>query len=163
VFFSAWGYFLRSAPYNKGETAMGYEKVLVPVSGKHRLVRATRALEQALQIVRVDGEICFLHCVDEVPYLITGEAHRKLIMQDTSEAEKLLDPLVRLVKEAGITYQVHVVEGSPVTHIPRFASERKFNVVVMTTDGDSGPLKLTMGSITGRIFQYLSVPLLIVH
>jgi len=142
---------------------MGYEKVLLPVSGKHRLARAARALEEALQIVREDGEICFLHCVDEVPYLITEEADRKLILQDTREAEKLLDPLVKRAKIAGITYRVHVVEGSPVTHIPRFASEKKFNVVVMCTDGDSEPIKLTMGSITGRVFQYLKVPLLIVH
>jgi nucleotide-binding universal stress UspA family protein len=135
---------------------MGYQKVLVPVSGKYRFERAARALEQALQIVREDGEICFLHCVDEVPYLITEEAHRKRIMQDTSEAEKLLDPLLTRVKEAGITYRVHIVEGSPVTHIPRFASESKFNAVVMCTDSGEEP---AIGSIAERVFQYLSVPL----
>ena len=142
---------------------MGYQKVLVPVSGKYRLERAARALEQALQIVREDGEICFLHCVDEVPHLITEEAYRKRVMQDTSEAEKLLDPLVARVKEAGITYRVHIVEGSPVTHIPRFASERKFNAVVMCTDNDEESTKPAIGSIAERVFQYLSAPLLLVH
>ena len=142
---------------------MGYSKTLVPVSGKFHLERAARALEQALQIVREDGEVCFLHCVDEVPYLITGEAHRKLVMQDTSEAEKLLNPLVARARDAGIAYSVHIVEGSPVTHIPRFAANNRCTVVVMCTDGDSEADKFTMGGLAGRVFQYLRIPLLIVH
>jgi len=142
---------------------MGYQKALVPVSGKFHLERAARALEQALQVVRADGEVCFLHCVDDVPYLITGEAHRKLVMQDTSEAEKLLSPLTERARDAGIAYSVHIVEGSPVTHIPRFAANSKCNVVVMCTDGHNEPGKFAMGGLTERVFQYLRVPLLIVH
>jgi nucleotide-binding universal stress UspA family protein len=142
---------------------MGYQKVLLPVSGKHRLIRAARALEQALQIVQKDGEICFLHCVNEVPYLLAGEEHKKLVMGDAKEAEKLLSPLVERVRSAGIAYSIHIVEGSPVTHIPRFASESKCNIVTMCTDGHNDPAKLAMGSITERMFQYLSVPLLLVH
>jgi nucleotide-binding universal stress UspA family protein len=84
-------------------------------------------------------------------------------MEDTSEAEKLLNPLVERIKKADIAYDVHIVEGSPVTHIPRFAAENECNVVVMCTDGRDDPVKLAMGSITERVFQYLSVPLLIVH
>ena len=146
---------------------MGYQKVLVPVSGKYRLERAARALEQALQIVRADGEICFLHCLTEVPYLLAGEEHKQLIMGDTREAEILLRPLVERARDAGITYSVHIMEGSPATHIPRFASERKCNVVVMYTGGrdELGRLvgRFAMGSITERVFHTLSIPLLIVH
>jgi nucleotide-binding universal stress UspA family protein len=142
---------------------MGYRKVLVPVSGKYRMERAVRALEHALQVVRADGEIFFLHCVDDMPHLIAGDAQRKLVMEDTREAEKLLSPLVERAKGAGISYRVHIVEGSPVTHIPRFASEKECNAVVMCTDGRGEPDKLAMGSITGRVFQYLSIPLLVVH
>jgi nucleotide-binding universal stress UspA family protein len=142
---------------------IGYQKVLVPVSGKFRLERAKQALEHALQIVRKNGEIGFLHCVDEVPFLITMEEHRKLFTQDTREAEKLFNPLVERVRNAGIACSVHIVEGSPVTHIPSFASAKQFNVVVMCTDGDAEPVKLSMGSIAMRVFQYLDVPLFIVH
>ena len=142
---------------------MGYPKVLVPVSGKFRLERAARALEHALQIVREDGEIDFIHCVDDVPYLITVEDHRKQYMQDTSEAEKLFSPLVDRVRNAGITCSVHIMEGSPVAHIPSFAAAKKFNIVVMCTDGDAESDKLAMGSIAARVFHYLDVPLLIVH
>jgi nucleotide-binding universal stress UspA family protein len=142
---------------------MGYRKVLVPVSGKYHLERAVRALEQALTIVRQDGELCFLHCVDDMPYLITGDAHRKLVMEDTREAEKLLRPLTERARSAGIAYSVRIVEGSPVTYIPRIASENKVDAVVMCTDGDDEPDRVTMGSTTGRVFQFLRVPLLVVH
>jgi len=142
---------------------MGYQKVLVPVSGKFQLERAARALEHALQIVQEKGEIGLLHCVDEVPYLISVEDHRKLAMQDTGEAEKLFNPLVERVRKAGIVCSVHIVEGSPVTHIPSVALEKKFNVVVMCTDDHNKPVERTIGSVAARVFQYLYVPLLVVH
>jgi nucleotide-binding universal stress UspA family protein len=142
---------------------MGYQKVLVPVSGKQHLERAERALEQALQIVQDDGEICFLHCVDDMPHLIVGDEQRKLVMGDTTEAEKVIQPLAARVKSAGIAYSVHIVEGSPVTHIPRFASERAVNAVVMCTDGHDEPGRLTIGGITARVFPFLRVPLMVVH
>ena len=146
---------------------MGYRKVLLPVSGKYRLERATLALEQALQIVRDDGELCFFHCVGEVPYLIAGEAHKKLVMEDAREAEKLLAPLVQRAKDAGITYRVHIMEGSPAMHIPRFATEGQFNAIVMFTGerNDLGELigKFVMGSIAERVLHATSIPLLIVR
>jgi len=146
---------------------MGYQKVLVPVSGKYLLERATRALEQALQIVREDGEICFLHCVDEVPYLVSGNDHRKLIMEDAKEAEKLFEPLSERVKNAGIAYSVHILEGSPAVHIPRFATEKKFDAIVMYSGGhdELGKLigKLVMGGITERVLHTVNIPLLVVH
>ena len=146
---------------------MGYRKILLPVSGKYHLERATLALEQALQIVQEDGELCFFHCVDEVPYLIAGEAHKKLVMEDTREAEKLLVPLVQRVKNAGIAYRVHIMEGSPAMHIPRFATEGKFDAIVMFS-GERNALgeligKLVMGSITERVLHATSIPLLVVR
>jgi nucleotide-binding universal stress UspA family protein len=58
---------------------------------------------------------------------------------------------------------VHIVEGTPVTHIPRLAANKKCNVVVMCTDGLDETGKLTMGGLTERVFQYLKIPLLVVH
>ena len=142
---------------------MGYQKALVPVSGKFQLERAARALEHALQIVREYGEIGFLHCVDGVSHLIAEGEHRELVMQDAKEAEKLFKPLVDRVRSAGLAYSVHIVEGSPVTHIPNFALEKKFNVVVMCTDDHSALVQHAMGSIAMRVFQSLDVPVLIVH
>ena len=146
---------------------MGYQKVLVPVSGKYRLERAMLSLEQALQIVRQDGEICFLHCVDEARYLITREDLKKLVMGDAREAEKLLSPLVERVRDAGIAYSVHIMEGSPVEHIPRFALERTCDAVVMYAGGrdEMGKLvgKLTMGGVVERVFHAIHIPLVLVR
>jgi len=146
---------------------MGYQKVLVPVSGKYRLERAMLALEQALHLVREDGAICFLHCVDEARYLITREDLKKLVVEDTREAEKLLSPLVKRVRDAGIAYSVHIMEGSPAQHIPRFALEKTCDAVVMYA-GERDELgnlvgKFTMGSVVERVFHTIRIPLLLVR
>jgi len=146
---------------------VGYQKVLVPVSGKYRLERATLALEHALKIVREDGEICFFHCVDQVSSLIPGESRKKVVMEDSREAEKLLAPLVERTKSAGIACRVHIVEGSPVARIPDFASEGKFDIIVMFAGerNDLGKLirKLVVGSVAERLLHAVNIPLLIVH
>jgi len=146
---------------------MGYQKVLVPVSGKYRMERSMLALEQALHVVREDGEICFLHCMDAVPYLLAGEEYKKLTMGSTIEAERLLSPLVERALGAGIKYSIHIMEGSPVNHIPRFALEAKCNIIVMYSAGRNEFDKLmggfAQGSITERVLHASHVPLLIVH
>ena len=146
---------------------IGHQKVLVPVSGKFRLERAKQALEHALQIVREDGEIGFIHCTLG-SYLISGEAHKKLVIANTREAEKLFKPLLDRVKNAGIAYCVHIADGSPGTQVPKFASEKKFNIVVMCTGGRtaSGHYESTeyvIGSVTDYMLRYLNVPLYIVR
>lgn len=142
---------------------MGYRKVLLPVSGKYRLERAMRALEHALNIVSPDGEICFLHCLEEVPHLIKGADHKKLVMEDTREAEALLKPLVDRSRHAGIGCKVRIVEASAVPAIHKTAAEEKSDVVVMFSDGRNELGKLFFGSITERVLQQLAVPLLVVH
>jgi len=89
---------------------MGYRKVLLPVSGKYHLKRAMLALEQALQIVDKDGEIYFLHCVENsaASYLSERQAH----------------PLEKRGQDAGIKCLVYFIEGSPAMEIPRFATEK---------------------------------------
>jgi nucleotide-binding universal stress UspA family protein len=101
-----------------------------------------------------------------VPYLPAGEDHKKLVMGDSREAERLLGPLVERVRDSGITYSVHIMEGLPVTHIPMFALEGKCDIVVMCIGSRSEPgepLELVMGGVAERVFKYINVPLLIVH
>ena len=142
---------------------MAYQKVLVPVSGKYQLKRASKALEHALQIVSHGGEICLLHCTEKAQRRIPADAQQKLVQKIIEDAEKLLQPLADRVKDVGVACSVHIVEGTPAMLIPRFASENACNIVVMFTDGRSTLGKLFTGSVTERILQELDVPLLVVH
>jgi len=130
---------------------MVYQKVLVPVGGKFQCARAERALEQALQIVRKDGEICLLHCVG-------AEKHGE--PQIIREMEKLFNRLAVRVKDAGIAYSISVAPGLPETQIPIFASNNNYNIVSMCTEIDDGFVR---DSVAASVFQNLSVPLLIAH
>ena len=142
---------------------MVFQKILVPVSGKHHLSRAMRVLEQTLQIVRKDGEICFLHCIDIVSPLIAGKAHELLIGEASAGVEKKLNPLVEHTENAGIKWSIHILMGSPTAHIPRFVADNKCDIVVMCTDDGDAPEARSIGSIAERVFQNLNVPLLILH
>jgi len=130
---------------------MGYRKVLLPVSGKYRLERAMLALEQALQIVQEDGEICLFHCMDN-EYCLSKEGAL---------------PLLQRIQEASIKCMVHIVEGAPAIQISRFAMENKYDAIVMFAGerNAQGELtgKLVMGGIAERVFHTTSIPLLLVR
>ena len=74
------------------------------------------ALEQALRIVRADGEICVLNCVGAggVPYL--------------GGVEPL--SLLERIQNAGIKHKLHVKEGDPKDEIPLFAVSNKCDIIV---------------------------------
>jgi nucleotide-binding universal stress UspA family protein len=101
--------------------------------------------------------------VNDAAHLLTVEANKKLVMEDTGEAEKLLNPLVERAKAAGVAYSIHLVEGAPEALIPGFASQKECDIVVMCTDNDKDSAKLAMGGLSGRVFQNLGVPLVLVH
>ena len=130
---------------------MGYRKVLLPVSGRYQLERALLALEQALRIVQEDGEICFFHCVDDVPQLSDDGAL----------------PVLQRIQEAGIKCTVHITEGSAAVQIPKFANKNKCDAIVMFAGERNvqGKLsgKLVMGGIAERVLHATNIPLLLVR
>jgi len=139
-------------PVSHNGNFMGYQKVLLPVSGKHKLQRAMLALEQALQVVRKDGEICIFHCMDDVQHCL-------------SRQQAL--PLLQRMQEAGVKCMMHIMEGYAAIQIPRFAEENKYEVIIMFA-GERNELgkptgKLVMGGITERVFHATSIPLLLVR
>jgi nucleotide-binding universal stress UspA family protein len=109
------------------------------------------ALEQALQIVREDGEVCLFHCLD-AEHCLSKEGAL---------------PLLQRMQEADIRGMVYIMEGSAAIEIPRFATENKCDVIVMFAGerNEQGELtgKLVMGGVAERVFHATNIPLLLVR
>ena len=116
---------------------MSYERVLLPVSGKHSGERALKALSQARKLD--PKEIILLHAV--APSVGSPMPNIMRDQQDvTVKAEALLAPLAAELDNAGIPYQTVIRHGLPVeTIVSRFASQPRASATVCPWRPSSRP------------------------
>ncbi len=128
-------------------------KVLIPLDGS---ANADRALSQwlagqtdktALDVhllsvqLPVDGNVRTFVDSDELQ-----DYRREEGMSAMAQGRKLLD-------EAGVAYQHHILVGHPADVIVRYASELGVDEIVMGTHGRTGLLQLLMGSVASEVSE----------
>jgi nucleotide-binding universal stress UspA family protein len=63
----------------------------------------------------------------------------------------------------GITARPFVLKGPPVEVILKYIRDNAIDLVIMSTNGSSGPAKLVIGSVTDHVLRQSSVPVMIVR
>ena len=133
---------------------MSYERVLLPVSGKHSGERALKALSQARKLD--PREIILLHAV--APSVGSPMPNLTSDKQDvTVKAEALLAPLAAELDHAVILH------GLPVETIVKTAREMDAEAIVMFSDGHDDLADKLFGSITEHVLRSTPLPVLVVR
>ena len=128
---------------------MSYERVLLPVSGKHSGERALKALSQARKLD--PKEIILLHAV--APSVGSPMPNIMRDQQDIAvKAEALLAPLAAELDNAGIPYQT-----------VKAAKEMDAEAIVMFSDGRDDLTDRLFGSITEHVLRNTPLPVLVVR
>jgi nucleotide-binding universal stress UspA family protein len=83
--------------------------------------------------------------------------------QAKQAAEKYLAELAEIIEAAGMGAQTVVKVGQPAAEIISFADAHPLNLVVMSTHGWSGHNWWPWGSVTGKVLESVSSPLLLVR
>lgn len=139
---------------------MSYERVLLPVSGKHSGERALKALSQARKLD--PREIILLHAV--APSVGSPMPNLTSDKQDvTVKAEALLAPLAAELDHAGIAHQTVILHGLPVETIVKTAREMDTEAIVMFSDGHDDLADKLFGSITEHVLRSTPLPVLVVR
>lgn len=139
---------------------MSYERVLLPVSGKHSGERALKALSQANKLD--PKEIILLHAV--APSVGSPMPNLTSDKQDvTVKAEALLAPLAAELDKAGIVHQTVIRHGLPVETIVKTAQEMGAEAIVMFSDGRDDLADKLFGSITEHVLRSTPLPVLVVR
>lgn len=81
--------------------------------------------------------------------------HQEEGLKSFENARKLLD-------QAGIPYQYHITVGDPAEMIVRFATEQKYDQIVMGPRGKGNIEGLLLGSVTNKVMQSALIPVLLV-
>ena len=143
-----------------------FKKTLVPVDGSET---SWRALSQSIALgEKFDGELIVVNVIQ--PYnnaaLLAVPLDDATINQSNSELEKIGDQVLNMAKEklAGfknhVSYELEV--GHPSERIVALAKKDGCDSVVIGSRGLSSIAEFFLGSVSAKVSQYATVPVLIV-
>ena len=143
-----------------------FKKILVPLDGSET---SWHALEQAIVLGnKFDSELVVVNVIQ--PYnnaaLLAVPFDYATINQGNSELEKIGDQVLNMAKEklAGfknhVSYELEV--GHPSERIVALAKKDGCDSVVIGSRGLSSIAEFFLGSVSAKVSQYATVPVLIV-
>ena len=145
-----------------------FKKILVPVDGSES---AWRALDQGLVLAdKFGGEITVLTVIQ--PYnnaaLLAVPLDHNIISQSNNDLKQVGDEVLHRAEErvkaakydGKVSYEMEV--GHPSERILAAAKENDADAIVLGSRGLSGIAEFCLGSVSSKIAQYATIPVLIV-
>ena len=155
-----------------------FDKILVAVDGSEP---AYRALDVAVDLAdRYSAEMVIVSVVTPliyplirftstdfptpVPAIIPAAAAGEYIKELRTQHEKVLEDALKRAKETkpDLKVSTKILEGRPADEIVRFAKEERFDIIVMGSKGLGGIKEIFLGSVSDRVADEASCPILIV-
>ena len=143
-----------------------FKKILVPVDGSET---AWRALNNALEIgKKFESEILVVNVIQ--PYnnaaLLAVPLDHATINQDFCELEKVGDKVLELAKEMvgsnPLKDEYDMEVRHPSERIIALSKKVEADAIVLGSRGLSGIAEFFLGSVSSKVSQYATVPVLIV-
>lgn len=143
-----------------------FQKILIPVDGSEG---SWRALNAAVEIGKNFGsELLVVNVIQ--PYnnaaLLAVPLDHATISQGNSELEKIGDKVLEMAQERLVGYEYkteYCLEiGHPSERIIALAKKSKADAIIIGSRGLSGIAEFFLGSVSSKVSQYASIPVLIV-
>ena len=157
----------RSVEFGKEMGGM-FQKIIVPVDGSES---SWRALEQGLVLAdKFGGEVVVLTVIQ--PYnnaaLLAVPLAHNIISQSNNDLRQVGEEVLHRAEErvkagshtAKVSYEMEV--GHPSERILAAAKEAAADAIVLGSRGLSGIAEFFLGSVSSKIAQYATIPVLIV-
>ncbi|MDQ7838134.1 MAG: universal stress protein [Thermodesulfobacteriota bacterium] len=129
--------------------SVGLKNILVATDGS---IYAEAAVKEAISIAAACDSKLSAVCV------VKGQRPTKY----TSEAEKIVERVVKGAAKSNIQAEGIVREGEPYEVIADLAREKKVDIIIMGRYGRTGLTKLLMGSVTKRVIGHASCAVLVI-
>jgi nucleotide-binding universal stress UspA family protein len=142
------------------------KRILWPTDFSEASYQALQAAVEAAQAFQ--AELYMLHVIPPIPALTGPESPASFdVSRYQAELEKSAERLMREVREKRITadMRVHhlISQGNPPLEIAREAEEKKIDLVVISTHGETGLKHLLFGSVAEKVMRHVTIPILVIH
>jgi nucleotide-binding universal stress UspA family protein len=90
---------------------------------------------------------------------IMAEAHD----EEVAVAQEYVDEMIKSLAASGMQVCGEVMEGSPAAAIMHFAHKVKSDLIVLTTHGRTGLMRMVMGSVADQIVRQCGCPVMLIR
>ncbi len=135
------------------------KKILVPLDGSKN---SFRGLDQAIYIARqCQATITGLYIIPIYPRNI-ADAIMPYQIQFQKEAKKFMITAKTNAAKKGIVFNSKIVYGSPTSEITSFVNEKKYDLIVIGSRGQSRLKEAFLGSVAAGVVHKSKIPVLVV-
>jgi nucleotide-binding universal stress UspA family protein len=141
-----------------------FHHILVPTDGSEASIAAGRLAIRLASFHHARVTFIYVADVSVVDQLadasgrVAGEVRNELL----ATGQRYVDYLARLATEAGLKTERVLRSGVPHDEIERLARELPVDLIVMGRVGRRGLRRILIGSVTERVIEYATCPVLIV-
>lgn len=143
-----------------------FKKILVPVDGSEGSWRALNSAEALA--TKFGGELCVVNVIQ--PYnnaaLLAVPLDHATVTQGNNELEKIGDKVLEMAQEKLANFEgkaeFHLEIGHPSERIIALTKKERCDAIVLGSRGLSGIAEFFLGSVSSKVSQYATVPVLIV-
>lgn len=138
-------------------------KILLPVDGSDNSDKAVADFISMINWYKEPPEVHLLTVQTPLSGNISSYISATDIKQyHQEEGLKSLENARKLLNQAGVSCQYHITVGDPAEMIVRFATEQKYDQIVMGPRGKGNIEGLLLGSVTNKVMQSALIPVLLV-
>jgi nucleotide-binding universal stress UspA family protein len=135
-----------------------FGRIIVPVDGSEIANKAARKALALAQLTAI--KVVAMHVINVDLSIYDYPKELQLLDLLQKEGHSILDEVVTLGKEMGITVSKKLVEGHPAEEIIKEAQED--DLIVMGSKGRTGLDRLLLGSVAENVARHASCPVMIV-
>jgi len=141
------------------------QKVLVPLDGSELSLEAIPLAEEMARVFDASLVFCSVVATDWIGSL---GAERPMLYQEVlddmkANAEANVAKAASESRERGFKVDCFVGIGGPTEEIQRIADEQGVGLIVMSTQGRSGPRRWVLGSVADSVVRHTHLPCLLVR
>lgn len=126
------------------------------------------ALEVAVKLAAAfHGDLTLLHVIPPIPALTGPESPASFdVSRYQAELERTAEGLMNEIRDKrvpkGVRVRHVVAQGSPPLEIARVAGEKRMELIVIATRGESALKHVFFGSVADKVMRHSPIPVLIV-
>ncbi|MGI0006449.1 MAG: universal stress protein [Nitrosotalea sp.] len=136
------------------------KKILVPLDGsKNSLEGLDKAIFLARRCNSTITTLCVIPSYPPLPLMGKQVPYEKNILEHT---KKFMSVAKKTCVRNGIKFNEKIIKGVATLDISKFASDNKFDLIVMGSRGMSPIKELFLGSVSNAVIHKSKVPVLVV-
>ena len=134
-------------------------KILVPLDGSKN---SMRGLDEAIYLARqCHATITGLYIIPIYPRNF-ADAIMPYQIHLTKSAKIFMDNAKNRCAQKGIVFKSKITLGSPISEINEMATNKKFDIIVIGSRGQSGLKEAFLGSVAKAIVHKSKIPVLVI-